>query len=100
MSLTAYSVPVFLAGAKIRASGCRVMGLREATACRTALDAVAASWTIGSEEDGPVQHRAGCRVNVADLRDLAGGCAPVPGGRSSAEPADGRASGAAQRHRT
>ena len=63
------------------------------------LDAVTASWTIGSEEDGPGAAPAGCRVNVADLRDLPGG-APVPGGRFSAEPGDGRASGAAQRRRS
>jgi hypothetical protein len=49
---------VFLTGAKIRVSGRRVKGLREATARRAALDVVAASWTIGSEEDGCVLRRA------------------------------------------
>jgi hypothetical protein len=43
---------VLLVGAESLVSGHRVKGLREATAPRAALDAVAASWTIGSERTG------------------------------------------------
>jgi len=43
---------VLLVGAESLVSGHRVKGLREATAHRAAFDAVAASWTIGSEKTG------------------------------------------------
>src|SRR5262249_27587358 len=59
--------PVLLAGANSLASGHRVKGLREATARGAALDAVAASWTIGSAEDGRERYRAGCRESPPDL---------------------------------
>jgi len=36
---------------------------RVATARRAAIDAVAASWTIGNEEDGCVLHRSAWRVS-------------------------------------
>jgi len=42
---------------QIHASGHWVKGLREATARKAALDAVAASWTIGTRRTGAVQHR-------------------------------------------
>ncbi len=47
--------PVVLAGASSR-GGHRINGRRSrsrATARRAAVDAVAATWTIGSEDDGP-----------------------------------------------
>lgn len=58
--------PVILVGAKTTGSGLRVNGRRSrlcATARRAAIDAVAASWTIGSEDDGP---------SSIGLRDLCG----------------------------
>lgn len=41
----------------------------------------------------------GLTDELADLRELTGRGAPVPGGRPNAEPGDGRASGVAQRRR-
>jgi hypothetical protein len=41
-----------------------------------------------------VQHRSACPLSVIDLPELLGGGAPVPGGRPSADPGGGRASGA------
>ena len=37
-----------------------------------AIDAVAASWTIGSEDAGPSEHRPARQVSLPDLRQPAG----------------------------
>ena len=44
--------------------------------------------------------RTGSAMSWLDLPQLPGVGAPVPGGRLSAEPGEGRASGAAQRRRS
>ena len=54
------------------------------------LDAVPASWTMRAEEDGLRPHRP-LSNDWIDLWLPSGVGAPVPGGRPSAEPGDGRA---------
>jgi hypothetical protein len=63
------------------------------------LDAVTASWTIGSEEDGPETASGGQRMRLADLRKLRLQRRARAGRAPSAEPGGGRPSGAAQRRR-
>jgi hypothetical protein len=66
----AWFTPVFLAGAKIRASGRRVKGLREATVRRAALEAVAESWTLDCRGRRPCAD-TDC---MPGERDLCGTC--------------------------
>jgi hypothetical protein len=47
---------------------------------RAALDAVTASWTIGSEEDGPLLNQPSGPMSHHDLRASGGGPACAPGG--------------------
>lgn len=47
---------------------------------RVAIDAVTASWTIGSEEDGYALYRSACRTRHGDLRDMRAVARRAPGG--------------------
>ncbi len=82
---------------RIHGSGRSVKGLREATARRDALDAAAASWTLGRRGRRSDAVPTECRVSRAGLRELRRG-ARRPAGPSEAE-AGAPGPGAAQRRR-
>jgi hypothetical protein len=63
------------------------------------LDAVAASWTIGSEGDGCAHHQAAFRRSHLDHRALRLWPGVRRAGRSTAEPGADGGPGAAQRRR-
>jgi hypothetical protein len=95
---SAHSSPVLLAGAESLGVGTGSMvGVadRVRRPGRAAIDAVAASWTIGSEEDSPALCLASVRSGHLDLRASEVRPGVLPGGPPKAEPGRWRRAGGA-----